>query len=57
MSVALMVRVLFSAINKTFESIEPAFFVEIISWAIDISFIIASFSKVNFIKNSYKLLR
>ena len=48
-SVAFIVRVSSSAINKTFESIEVTFLVAIISCAIAISFIIESLSNVNFI--------
>ena len=48
-SVAFIVKELFSAINKIFERIEIGLLFEITSCAIDISWIIASLSNVNFI--------
>jgi hypothetical protein len=48
-SVAFMVSELFSAIKRTFESMDNAFFVEMISCATAISLIMESLLNMNFI--------
>jgi hypothetical protein len=62
MSVALITNVPFTAVNRTLDMMERAFFEATISWAISISRAIVAFSQLNFIdapvnlKNNSRLI-